>query len=272
MGMKNYTKSLLAAFAVLGFSAALSGAGAAPQMMGLVASNSPVPMQCKHGNCFAELTAFCLQPLRASPIRGTLYTLHDTSRVIAFGTTKDGQTIKLDINKDLQIKAERSHVAVRIGMSARTMDRLGLRQVHVKVARNATLVPVPVKGDRSPMYADEIAMGAGALRDIGASYVDREQHWMPVARMANRLINALPHGGRVNAQRRAGIWDAVFGPNDFAGTPGGTDHRLRTLYDQCQDAVAMVRLPNMRRCLEAKHDSIVGGLNNSYWQAVKSGS
>ncbi|MFP6771761.1 MAG: hypothetical protein VCE74_05420 [Alphaproteobacteria bacterium] len=270
MRAKYLTTLLPAAFAAMGFAVAPLPALAAPQMMGLVASNAAVPMQCKQGHCFAELTAFCLQPLRASPLRGTAYTLHDASRVIAYATTKDGRRIELNVEKHLQIKAERSHVAVRIGMSAQTMHRLGLRQIHVKVARNATLVPV--KGDVLPQYPDEIATAAGALRAIGASYVDREQRWMPVARMANRLINALPDGGRVNEQRRTGLWQDVIGPNDFNGTPAGTQERFRALYDHCQDAVEMIRVPNMRRCLEAKHDSLVGGLNNVYWQAVKSGS
>ena len=261
--------------AAMVFAAALStfsAAQAAPQMMDLVASNTAVPIQCKIDNCFAELTAFCLQPLRASPVRGTVYHLHDPSLVTAIGTTRDGRKIKLDVAKHLQIKAERSHVAVRIGMSSQTMHRLGLRQIHIKVARNATIIPNPEKGDVSPMYPEEIANGVGALRDIGASFVDREQKWMPVARMANRLINALPHGGRVSVPQRTGLWDKVIGPNDFAGAPAGTQERFRAVYDQCQEAVEMIRVSNMRRCLEAKHDSMVGGLNNVYWQAVKSGS
>jgi hypothetical protein len=40
----------------------------APQMMGLVANNNVVPLQCQHGDYLAELAAFCLQPKRASPV------------------------------------------------------------------------------------------------------------------------------------------------------------------------------------------------------------
>ncbi|MBT3534335.1 MAG: hypothetical protein HN478_10685, partial [Rhodospirillaceae bacterium] len=237
-----------AAFASLGLIATASPAISAPQMMGLVASNAAVPLQCQRGDCFAELTAFCLQPERASPVQGTAYRMHDPSRLVAFATTKDGRRIELDAKQHLEIKAERSHVAVRIGMSSRTMARLGLRQVHIKVARNATLVPLSIQGDKSPLQADEIVAGAGPMRTIGASYVDQEQHWMPVARMTNRLINALPPGGRVSEQRRSGLWDAVIGPDGFAQTPPGTDQRLRGVYEQCQQAVAVGRLPSLRRC------------------------
>lgn len=256
------------AFAV----AARSPAHAAPQIMGLVANNSAVPLQCQRGECFAELTAFCLQPMRASPDRGTAYRLHDYGALRATATTKDGRQISLDPAHHLWIKAERSHVAVRVGMSARDMFRLGLRQVHLSVARNATLIPVAVKGDRTPLQADEIAATAGRLRDFGAGYVDREQQWMPVARLANRLINALPPGGRVSPPERQALWAKVIGPDDVAAAPAGTAQRLRAIYDGCRQAVATARRPSLRRCLESKHDSMVGTLNNAYWQAIKLGS
>ena len=64
--------------------ATLSPAHGAPQMMGLVAFNTPQSLQCQRGHCFAEFTAFCLQPERASPVKGTAYRMHDGAR-IAYG-------------------------------------------------------------------------------------------------------------------------------------------------------------------------------------------
>jgi hypothetical protein len=264
---------LFATLTSIGFAAAaLSPALGAPQMMGLVANNSAVPLQCERGECFAELTAFCLQPLRSSPIRGTPYRLHDNTSLVATATTKDGRTIELDPGRDLRFKAERSHVAVRVSLSAREMFRLELKKVHITVARNATLVPVAVSGDRIPLQPDEIAAAAGRLRAFGSDYVDREQQWMPVARMANRLINALPPGGRVSQQQRRALWAKTIRPDDFTTTPAGTGQRLHVIYDDCQQAVATARRPSLRRCLESKHDSMVGALNNQYWHAIKLGS
>lgn len=265
-------RKLLFAVVTLPIMAALAPAYAAPQMMGLVASNAAQPIQCQRGDCFAEFTAFCLQPERASPVQGTAYRMHDDNRLTAMATTKDGRQIKLNVERHLQIKAERSHVAVRIGMSARDMARLGLRQVHIRVARNATLVPITMQDDTSPLQPDEIAAGAGPMREFGAKHVDREQHWMPVARLANQMINALPPGGRASDQQRQSLWDRVIGADDLAGAPAGTKERLRTVHDQCQEAVAMGRLSSLRRCLESKHDSMVGTLNNRYWHAIKTGS
>ncbi len=262
--------SALAVAAALA-SIALSPAHGAPQMMGLVASNTAQSLQCQRGDCFAEFTAFCLQPERASPVKGTAYRMHDKARLTAVATTRDGRQIKLDAGQ-LTIKAERSHVAVRIGMPARDMARLGLRQVHIQVAHNATLIPLAIQGDKSPLQADEISAGAGPMRNIGAGYVDKEQHWMPVARLASRMINTLPPGGRASEQQRQQLWDRITGQHDFSAAPASTQKRLRGVHDQCQQAVAMGRISSLRRCLESKHDSMVGTLNNRYWHAIKSGS
>ncbi|MBT3332284.1 MAG: hypothetical protein HN394_12315 [Rhodospirillaceae bacterium] len=250
----------------------LSPTLAAPQMMGLVASNTAQPLQCQRGHCFAEFTAFCLQPERASPVKGTAYRLHDSTHLVATATTKDGRSITLDGNQNFKILAERSHVAVRIGMSVQDMARLGLRQVHIKIARNATLIPLTVKGDKSPLGSEEIIAGAGPLREFGASYVDREQHWMPIAQLTNHLINALPPGGRATEGQRQGLWRKVVDAGDIKSTPSGTELRLRAIYDNCQSAVELGRLSSLRRCLESKHDSMVGTLNNRYWHAIKTGS
>ena len=74
----------------------LSPALATPQMMGLVANKNAVPLQCQHGDCFAEFAAFCLQPERASPVQRTAYRLHDSALLVAVATTKDVREIKLE--------------------------------------------------------------------------------------------------------------------------------------------------------------------------------
>ena len=69
--------------------------------------------------------------------------------------------------------------------------------------------------------ADEIAATTGRLRAFGGDYVDREQHWMPVARLANRLINALPPGGQVSEQQRQTLWAKTIRPRDLTAIPAG---------------------------------------------------
>ncbi len=55
----------------------VTGAAAAPQMLGLVATDAPTPLRCLNGACVAELSAFCLQRWRAIPAAGTAYAAVD---------------------------------------------------------------------------------------------------------------------------------------------------------------------------------------------------
>ncbi|MDP6343391.1 MAG: hypothetical protein QF578_04475 [Alphaproteobacteria bacterium] len=245
---------------------------AAPQMLALVSNGTPVQLQCYRGDCFAEFTAFCLQPERASPVQGTAYRLHDPARLVAVATDRQGREFALDVDKHLDIKAQRSHVAVRIGMPVQRLARLGIRSVRIAVAGNASLLPVKISGDASPLGAEEIATTAGPMRALGDRVVDQSAEWMPAARVANRLINALPPGGPVAAERRRALWASVIGGDAFKGAPAGTQDKVRRVYDDCQDAVAKGRLPSLRGCLESKHDSFVGTLNNRYWHTIKTGS
>ena len=48
-------------------------ASAAPQILGLLATNAPTPLTCNDGICSAQFSAFCLQQHRKSPTAGTAY-------------------------------------------------------------------------------------------------------------------------------------------------------------------------------------------------------
>ena len=59
------------AVAIATLSFATPRAEAAPQILGLVASNGlPVPMRCEAGDCTALLASFCLQEARDAPEDG----------------------------------------------------------------------------------------------------------------------------------------------------------------------------------------------------------
>ena len=57
------TKSIILAAAVA-LAAPFGAVQAAPQALGLVAMDQPVPLRCEGGQCRAEFTSFCLQKAR----------------------------------------------------------------------------------------------------------------------------------------------------------------------------------------------------------------
>lgn len=245
---------------------------AAPQMLALVANKDAVKVQCYRGDCFAEFTAFCLQPERSSPAEGTRYNLADTANVKITARTEDGRTINLDPAKELSYTADRTHVAVRIGMPARKMARLGLREITIQVGKNVTLVPQPYPNDPDPISEGEVELVSKSLRLLGTRIVDQGGRNVFVARMINRMINVLPPSGRIDDTSRAGLWQRTMRGDELARAPGEAANVAQGIFSKCERDAYLLNWPNMRNCLESSHDRFIGKLNTKYWKAVKTGS
>src|SRR5262249_48754508 len=69
-------------------------AAAAPQVLGLMASNGPVPLRCDERDCSAIVPSFCLQRERAMPSYGTGYEATHPERMTLALTTANG-TVRL---------------------------------------------------------------------------------------------------------------------------------------------------------------------------------
>jgi hypothetical protein len=245
---------------------------AAPQALGLVLTETEVPLKCGVGGCQAEFSAFCLQPDRFSPVSGTRYELISTDSITLSGRKLDGGVVALDAAKHLAFEAARSHVAMRISIPPETLVRLGLDRVTVAVKANAALLPLG--GDKE---VDEWGEGmrslvAGPLRTLGAQLVDHNTDRMRAARFTNRIINALPADRASdpedvrNLLRQPG---ADFDPGQLAPE---ARRFARNAIELCSFAVGSDSHSNMRRCLQHQHDNLINFLNSRYWTAVKTGS
>ena len=72
--MRNLVSAVGVAALVATFIVFVGGiAQAAPQGLGLIATNGGVELKCRGDTCYAELSTFCLQSNRYSPARGTRY-------------------------------------------------------------------------------------------------------------------------------------------------------------------------------------------------------
>ena len=142
-------KKLRMATAALGALLVLPLAGqawaqsASPQVLALVSLQKPMELLCFNGDCFVELSAFCLQPDYKTPDADTAYQLLGTGGIRVTGHTKDGATISLDPNKHFEITALRTHVAVKMSMRAYDLHKMNLDRVTVSVETDVSLVPAP---------------------------------------------------------------------------------------------------------------------------------
>ena len=82
------------------------------------------------------------------------------------------------------------------------------------------------------------------------------------------MINETPITGRMNSEDRRGLWNQVTGYTGQQNmTKGG-----KFAQDMFCWPVEVGRYPNMRSCLELKHDSKLMDMNLSYWKATEAGS
>ena len=259
----------LAVFAAAGWP---SGAGAAYQMMALIASDGAVPLTCSRGECAAEFSSFCLQPYRASPPRGAQYYVIGGEGVTIVATTADGRTLSMARTHDLRITALRGHNAVRISVPVATLRTLGLVAVAIEVGEGVSLVPEPIVGDPDPQTERDIAIATGPLRALGSRIVDHGGDATVAARLTNDFINALPERGRVSPDVRDGLWnDVIRGQSRPAMTPG-TEEAMRRGFEHCRAMSAGGSFVTMRQCLGSMHDRFMGEPNSEFWDRLRLGS
>lgn len=245
-------------------------AHAAPQALALVATEGGTALHCAGGTCSAEFSAFCLQPDRASPPRGTAYRLADAQPVTVFGTTGDGRRVSLDPARALRIESLRSHVAVRVSLDASLLAEHGLQSVSVSVGENATLAPVAVAGDDNPQDEAGLAAAAGPLRAVGARIVDTNGARMAAARLTGRLINDLAANPVPRGDTARTVWARAVGADPQASP--AAQSMARGALRLCQFAVERRGIGEVKGCLQQHHDKFVDYLNAKYWKQVGAGS
>lgn len=255
---------LLSLFVAAVLVAPLSVAHAAPQALGLMATNAAVPLPCLAGECAAEFSAFCLQQTRGVPDPGARYrVLGEDFTLLAIAA--DGKTRRLSGADHLTIVSARSFSAVRISLSKQMLAALGAVRAAVEVGPRVSLVPVAVAGDPDPQSDEEVATASGPLRKLGEAIVDNAGAEADAARLTNALINDLPEAGRVGVARAERLWRERLAQST-AGAEAVT--QATGIYETCRARVAAGHYFSLRRCLEVKHDERMLNLNRRYWQAI----
>ena len=243
---------------------AVGPAVAAPQALGLLATHTPVPLDCSTGKCQAELTAFCLQRDRDIPDPGAEY------RVVGNGVTliavsPDGTVQRLPGAPHLTVTSVRGFTAVTVTVEKPALVALGAVRVAVVVGPKVTLAPIAVAGDPAPQSDLGIELASGPLRELADRVVDNGGPEVGAVRLANSMINALPQRGRVPAAVGGRLWrDVVETHHPEASALAIADE----VYKGCRRRVDRGYIFKLRDCLEQAHDRLIVDLNLRYWQAI----
>jgi hypothetical protein len=243
-------------------------ASAAPQILGLVATETPTPLTCSDGLCTAQLSAFCLQQYRTSPRAGTPYQPAEGSDVALRFTGPGGAQHVLPANNRVTITSTRGHYAVLVSIPEDDIRVFGGRNAAISVGAMASLVPVAQPGDKTPLDEKEITYITGPHRKAVQNALDPDANL--AAQTVSRLISALPRG-RTTAERRNRIWREVMGEASSPSLNAG--HRLAyDDYRYCKRWADTGRGYGLRDCLQEMHDHTATGITEKAWSVSTPGS
>jgi hypothetical protein len=269
--MHAFSAAILASSTLIALAAGFPNpAGAAPQALGVMASQGPVPLACSQGECRAEVTAFCLQEARAVPPEGTAYAPVGSGPMRLVLTRADGSTVEIDAARHARLSSRRGFTALSISVPQALLAQHEAVSASVEIGPDMTVAPIPLAGDLTPQSEDELALVAGPLRRIATERLEQGAA-ADAARLTQRLINALPRQDEETAELRNGLWDVAIGSTRPEADPKGLAMARRS-YDGCQAALATGYMKNLRHCLELQHGEMMIERNHAFWREIGAGS
>jgi hypothetical protein len=255
--------------AVLCLGMAAKPAGAASQVLGLVASNGlPVPLHCADGTCSGHFSAFCLQEQRPAPSANSEYSLAPGGTLTLIATLANGQSLRLPGNDLLTIRTRIGFTSVRISLPEEKLKQLGAVAVAVEVAPMTSILPRPVANDPDPLTAQEIALATGPMRRSAEQPFEKPGESADAARLSSLVINLLPEDEPQTAAARDALWNQAIGLESASRSlsPTGIDDAKR-IYSNCELSVASKSSFNLRTCLEIQHADLMAQTNRDFWAA-----
>lgn len=243
---------------------------AAPQILGVIASASPLRLHCDAGTCRTEVSTYCLQAERATPDRHHAYTAVDPSVFSVLAKAADGDTVRVPL-MIAGIRSERGYTAAQIAFPDDFLRQRGLTPVALTVADGGVLVPTALVGDDDPIRTGEIETVVASLQPIAADVFKKHGKDYEAIRIVNRLINETPEHGRLASADRESLWQNTFGENPRESVNVGM-RRAADVLGYCQYRTKQGRFFSVRRCLENRLDGMLMDINADYWRAVQPGS
>ena len=116
-----------------------------------------------------------------------------------------------------------------------------------------------------------MALATGELRELGSRIVDRDENAMQVARVTNRMINALPPSGLASRGARQAAWHKTKAEAGYGQLPVAIRQQVKAAVHYCSYRSTATGFQTLRQCLVSEHDRTLGRLNNTYWDALKTG-
>jgi hypothetical protein len=241
-----------------GIAVSSSAALAASQVLGITATNAPIPLRCNDVDCSAVTGSFCLQHERMMPSWGAVYEATHPERLTLALALRDGSTVRVAGGSSIRFDAYDGYTMVRMSVPRTLLTAHGATAVALEIGPGVALVPRPLPGDPNPQSADEVALATGPMRAAAASYLDRRSAATDAARLLVALVNALPEQRAID-DHDGRLWRNTITADVAATIDPAAVAKARHAYESCHD------LPDLRRCLISQHHDLMEHGNIAFW-------
>lgn len=248
----------------------MGGAQAAPQMLGVISSASPLTLNCEGDVCKAEISTICLQAERDTPERYQAYVAHDNAAFSLVALDQNDRAITVPLPES-SFSSVRGYTAVEVSMDVSELRKRGVEPKSLSVTNDGLLIPVAVTDDPNPIAPGEVEHVLASLKPAADKVFKQHGPEYEAIRLVNRVINETPMKGRMAKTDREQLWDNTFGESARESSGVGT-HRAADVVGYCQYRTKQGRFFSVRRCLEQRLDGMLMDINSEYWRSVQPGS
>lgn len=256
---------------VLSFVAVFPSAGiAAPQILGLVATVTPLPLSCIEGVCSMEVSGVCLQEHRQAPDTGTAYRVAGGSRLTLVVQGRNGIAQTMVVDELVEIRSLRLFNSLSISLPERLIQDLSkdVTSASLSIAPLTSLLPVPEVGDPSPLPESEIREYTVRLRALAESAFGLDKANLNASRVLNQMVNRLPAHIPVGAEAITDILGQTMSRRTAAAMPSAARLVTRAL-DTCREKLRVERTPHLRACLSNQHDILNSNTTRNVWRSLR---
>lgn len=276
--LKTIAKPVVATLMLAGATALpapAAGAELPPQVLGLIATASPVPLNCADGVCSALLSSFCLQEDRPVPADGQRYEVAGMGDVTVVVTRSDGRLAEFSATGLIDYVSEGDFTRIRAEMDEARLASLDATAVSVHVQPLVSLLPRVERGVSSEVTARDAEVASGAPRMLAEGFFKMGTVRSDSAQTLRRMISALPAAGSeiggATPALREDVWSKVRAGEALRGLSEAGVTRAKGALDRCGAFADMGVALTLRGCLENSHDQTLRAINEEYWKSDPAG-
>lgn len=245
-----------------------------PQVLGLIAAASPIPLTCADGTCTALVSSFCLQEDRPPPVAGQRYEPAGAGDVTLVVRRTDGTTTEFSAAGLLGYVSEGDFTRTRIEMPDRRLASLGAAEVAVRIAPMVSLLPHTDHAPSAKVAARDAETADGAPRFAAEAFFKPGTVRADAAVTLTRLLNMLPAGEPIAAHPATAVpttgrsvWQRAQDSGSLTNLSADGIERAKGELDRCVAYAELGFKLTLRGCLAKSHDRTMREINEDYWKS-----